>query len=336
MARGTPGKKTASSKKSRVAEPPVAPEVKPAAIRIRPSGLRRLFRPRNLVLAAGLASLWLFYPLLKRQVPRLDDRPEYRIGPEQVTLNPPPRWIPGDLVQQVFERAGFSEAESLLDDTLSERVAAAFYTHPWIEDVVMVKKSFPARLQVQVVYREPVAMVKGVDGFYPIDRHAVLLPPGNFSVDDTRRYPVIEGVSTVPVGRLGEAWGDPVVAGAAELANVLIRETEDGARDSWWKKLELQAILVPRRLALSGGQDQLEYQLRTLGGSEILWGRAPTTRHPGELAVAQKLQRLTEYQRDWGGFNDQHDPYLIDIRPWHGIQRSLLARQPMGEGVRVH
>ena len=67
-------------------------------------------------------------------------------------------------------------------------------------------------------------------------------------------------------------------------------------------------------------------ELRTKGGSEILWGRGPSSRHPGELAVAQKLQRLSEYQRDYGGFDDAHGPYQIDIRPWQGIDRGILAR----------
>ena len=71
----------------------------------------------------------------------------------------------------------------------------------------------------------------------------------------------------------------------------------------------------------------VKFELRTKGGSEILWGRGPSSRHPGELAVAQKLQRLSEYQRDYGGFDDAHGPYQIDIRPWQGIDRGILARE---------
>ena len=296
------------------------------------SFVRWFFRPKPLVITALIASAWVLLPLALRHLPRLEDRPEYQVGVEQISLNPPPRWIPPDLVTQVLDRAGFNGTESLLDDTLSERIAAAFYTHPWIENVRSVRKSFPARLNVEVVYREPVAMVKGVDGYYPIDRHGILLPPADFSIADIERYPVIERVSSVPVGNLGEPWGDPAVEGAAELAAVLNKQ--DTEQESWWKRLDVQSILVPRRVALSEAGDQLEYQLLTHGGSQILWGRAPGTNHPGELTVAQKLQRLSDYQRDFGGFDDAHGPYEIDIRPWNGIGRGLLAKEnPSGTSM---
>lgn len=283
------------------------------------------FRPRQLMITAAVAMTMIMIPVLARRMPKLNDRPEYRIGSEQVSISTPPAWIPGDLAQQVFVRAGLEENQSLLDATLSERVAAAFHTHPWVQEVRSVRKTFPARMHVEVIYREPAAMVKGVDGYYPIDRHGILLPAQDFSDADIERYPVIERVASVPMGKLGESWGDPAVSGAAELAATL-NAKRDG-KDSWWSELELTAILMPRRVALIEDADELEYELRTKGGSEILWGRGPNSRHPGELAVAQKLQRLSEYQRDYGGFDDAHGPYQIDIRPWQGIDRGMLARE---------
>lgn len=312
---GTGRKKAAKAAATLVPVPPVAK--------------RRLtswfFRPRQLMITAALALLAIMLPVVARRMPRLNDRPEYRIGAEQVSISTPPSWIPPDLAQQVFARAGLDENQSLLDATLSERVAAAFHTHPWVQEVRSVRKTYPARIHVDVVYREPVAMVKGVDGYYPIDRHGILLPARDFSDGDVERYPVIERVASVPMGKLGESWGDPAVSGAAELAAVLMAKRED--KNSWWQELELTAILMPRRVALIEDADELEYELRTKGGSEILWGRAPNSRHPGELAVAQKLQRLSEYQRDYGGFEDAHGPWRIDIRPWQGIDRGILARE---------
>ncbi len=320
MAKGSPNRKPRQSRKS---ESIIAPPVAAAAPKRR--SVNWFFRPRQLTVTASLALLWVLMPVISRHLPQLKERPEYQVGPEQITLNTPPEWIPDDLVAQVFERAGLHSDESLLDETLSERVAAAFYTHPWVENVRSVRKSFPAHLYVDVIYREPVAMVKGVDGFYPVDRNSILLPPRDFTEADIQRYPVIERVSSVPAGRLGQPWGDPTVSGAAQLAAVLNRSEND--KKSWWEKLELEAILVPRRVAFTEEQDQLEYQLLTKGGSEIQWGRSPVTQHPGELTVAQKLQRLDEYRRDYGSFDDSHGPWNIDIRPWHGIGRGLLVKE---------
>ena len=308
---GTPRKKVVKAP-----EAPPKPVVKSRS---------RVFRPRQLIKAACVALGLLLIPVAGRFLPSLNNRPEYRVGPDQVTISPPPRWIPPDLTRQVFERAGLSTAESLQDPSLSERVAAAFHTHPWIQKVVSVRKSFPARVHVEVVYREPVAMVRGIDGHYPVDRYGILLPARDFADADVDRYPVIERVASVPMGKLGESWGDPGVNGAAELAAVLNKE-HDGK--TWWKELDLASILVPRRVALLDSADELQYELRTTGGSEIAWGRRPDSSHPGELTVAQKIQRLVDFQSDYGGFDDQHGPYQIDIRPWQGIQRGVLAREP--------
>ena len=283
------------------------------------------FQPRQLATAAVLAIGLVMIPVARRSLPDLNGRSEYQVGAAQVAITPPPRWIPPDLTQQVFERAGLDEKESLQDPSLSERLAAAFHTHPWIEKVVSVRKSYPARIVVEVVYREPVAMVRGVDGHYPVDRHGVLLPARDFSDSDVERFPVIEGVASVPMGNLGESWGDPSVTGAAELAAVLTRQDAEGK--SRWQEFELASILVPRRVALTKDADELQYELRTAGGSQILWGRGPNSKHPGELTVAQKIQRLCDFHDVYSGFDDQHGPYQIDIRPWQGIQRGVLARE---------
>ncbi|MCA9059776.1 MAG: hypothetical protein KDA96_25620 [Planctomycetaceae bacterium] len=287
------------------------------------------FRPSHLIISAVFGLCLVCYPVFRHYLPSLTERPEYQLGPEQVTITSPPRWIPPDLIQQAFQRAGFRSQESLLDETLSERVALAFYTHPWIEDVRSVRKSYPPRLHVEVVYRVPVAMVSGVDGYYPVDRHGVLLPPGDFSVADIARYPHIDRVSSVPLGNVGEPWGDPAVIGAAELAAVLQQSAgeKDGQPQPVWRALGIESVLAPRSVAMDEDAEHLEYRLRTTGGTQIVWGRTPSTQHPGELSVEQKLARLTDYLAGYGAFDDAHGPYEIDIRPWHGIGRGLLAAE---------
>lgn len=320
MAKGSTGrKKTAKAAEPVVVAPPVRKK------------RSWFFQPKGLMLAAAVGVGLLSLPVLVRRLPSLQERPEYLISTAQVTTSPPPQWIPSNLTEQVFQRAGLSDQESLHDSSLSERIAAAFHTHPWIERVVSVRKSYPARVHVEVVYREPVAMVRGIDGHYPVDRKGVLLPARDFSEEDVNRFPVIERVASLPMGKLGESWGDPAVSGAAELAAVLNEEREEGP--SWWQELQLASILVPQRVALSDDADELQYELRTVGGSEILWGRGPSARHPGELSVAQKVERLDRFRHDYGGFDDDHGPYVIDIRPWQGIERGILARQPRENSV---
>ena len=216
---------------------------------------------------------------------------------------------------------------SLQDPTLSERIAAAFVTHPWILQVHRVTKSFPARVHVEVTYRTPAAIVHGVGGgFYAIDESGCVLPGNDFPRSDINRYPIIENISSVPQGRQGQAWGDPAVAGAAQLAALLNIADESG--QTHWDNWGLSAIEAPSVVGLSNEELDLEYSIRTKGGSTIIWGRSPTTEHPGELSVAKKLQRLNDYHSDFridGGFDDASVPYILDVRPWRGISRRMAS-----------
>ena len=87
--------------------------------------------------------------------------------------------------------------------------------------------------------------------------------------------------------------------------------------------------------------DDLQFELLTRNGSRILWGRAPGTNHPGELTVEQKIGRLKKYQSDFGGFDQPHGPYEIDIRHWREISRRPFVphrrevrSQPLDEAMR--
>jgi hypothetical protein len=181
--------------------------------------------------------------LTKQLIPDLSIRPEYQLSAAQITITTPPRWIPADIRQQICEQAAQAQPLSLLDDSLSERIAAAFHTHPWVLRVIRVQKMWPARVHVELEWRRPVAMVNGIDGFYPVDINGVLLPGRDFAPADLKRFPVIENISSVPLGRVGEAWGDPVVNEAAVLAATLLEAESD--QDSWWQRFSLAAIVAP-------------------------------------------------------------------------------------------
>jgi hypothetical protein len=221
-------------------------------------------------------------------------------------------------VAQVVENANLPEKLSLLDKNLVVEIAEAFQLHPWVEEVVSVNKSFPAKVSVVLSYRCPVAMVEVRQGQYPIDCHGVLLPPQDFSVADTRSYPIVTGVVSTPQGPAGTEWGDKVVEGAAELAKEL---------SPHWKKFGLAAIVAPRSVEDHGKIDEGVYVLLAKGGSRIVWGHAPGTSHPGELSTKQKIGRLDDYVTKFGGFDHPQGPYQIDIRHWRDISRMPLSAE---------
>lgn len=293
------------------------PQAQPVAARIRAF----LFRPRVLLFVAAVASATVLLPMAKSLLPDLNKRPEFRLSTSEIQITVPPRWVPHDLVDQVATRAGLPDELSALDGDLTQQIAEAFQVHPWIAEVIRVRKSFPAKIDVELRYRRPVAMVQAKQGMYPIDGEGILLPPADFSVADTQRYLVIQNVSSTPQGPAGTNWGDVGVVGAGRLADIL-DEVNDSR--SCWKKLGLAAICVPSRTKANVTIDELVYELVTDGGSRIVWGRAPGTDHPGELSAEQKLGRLEKYLAEFHTFEEPHGPYEIDIRHWQEISRRPL------------
>jgi len=279
---------------------------------------RQLYRPVTLGTAAIVVLAGIFLPRLAKLLPDLSQRDEYLVAASEIAITQPPHWVPHNLAAQVVENAGLPARLSLLDNNLVGDIAEAFQLNPWVEEVVSVSKSFPAKVSVVLSYRQPVAMVEVRQGQYPVDRHGVVLPTQDFSVADTRSYPVISGIVSTPQGPAGTQWGDNVVAEAAELAAEL---------GPYWKKLGLVSIVAPRSAEGHDKIDEGVYALLAKGGSRIIWGHAPGTDHPGELSTKQKIGRLEEYVAKFGGFDRPQGPYQIDIRHWRDISRTPLSAQ---------
>lgn len=286
----------------------------------------RIFRPQTLFATASLVMFVVFAPRLIRKLPDLKQQEQYRLQVAAVQITPPPPWVPHDLVKQIGEQQDWLESPpSILDEELVAQTAQAFAAHPWVLNVVSVRKEAPHGLRVELQYRRPVALVEVAAGqFYPIDAASVLLPPADFSRADLERYPRITGCQSLPQGPAGRAWGDIAITGAAQLAAQLQRLPDDQQR-TWWEQFDLTAIECPRRTTAEIEADDIGYTLVTRDGSRILWGRAPGTQHPGELTAEQKLGRLTQYLADYGRFGHAAAPLEIDIRHWQEITQRLLS-----------
>jgi hypothetical protein len=290
-------------------------------------GLRQLYRPVTLATAAVVLLVAIILPQYLGRLPDLADRPEYLLDAADIEITQPPHWVPRHLLSQVIENADLPATLRLLDDSLVQEIAGAFQLSPWVEEVVSVTKSYPPKIVVVLKYREPVAMVEVKKGQQPIDRHGVLLPAQDFSVSESRTYPVISGVASTPQGPAGADWGDQVVHDAAVLAAEL---------SPAWKKLGLAAIVCPTSTENRSKFDESVFVLRSRGGSRIIWGHVPGTDHPGELSTKQKLGRLEDYVKRFGSFDSPQGPYEIDIRHWRDISRTpLSAHRGVTEIIRL-
>jgi hypothetical protein len=275
------------------------------------------------LLVALLCGAW--YLVWLRVGQRVLSSDQYLVGPEQVEITPLPEWIHTDLRSEVFRNASLDGPLSVMDDQLTQRVANAFSLSPWVAQVVRVTKHYPARVRVQLVYRRPVCMV-AVRGdqlsadaqgtLLPVDAEGVLLPygPDDFSAVEKSRYPRLLGVDTPPVGTVGECWGDVRVIGGAEIAAALAEA---------WDELNLQQI-VPSAPLATGAAEEPTYTLVTRRGTRILWGRAPGTKTPGELPVADKLARLRKYAEEHGSLEGAGGPQELDV---YGLRLSAPPKR---------
>jgi hypothetical protein len=249
--------------------------------------------------------------------PRVLALPEYFVGPRQIEITPPPPWLRHtDLAAEVYRDLTLHGPASIMDDGLIERVTASLLRQPWVAKVRNVKKEYPAKIKVDLIYRQPVCMVKLGDQLLPVDAEAVLLPPEDFpSPVEKAKYPRLEGVDRGPMGGVGKRWGDSRVAGGAEIAAALL---------PIWEKLKLQSILpnLSPQTAVGAGPgpaaarraNEYYFYIIAGGGMRILWGRSPATDISGEPAPQQKVKKLDQFFAEHGSLNYPQAPRELDLR----------------------
>jgi hypothetical protein len=283
-----------------------------------------LYRPAGRLAAAALILL-IVAPLAtwgvwRRFGPRLIESADYVLSAEQIELSPPlatAGWIRRDLRAEALRDASLDRPLVITDDDLAARIHQAFSLHPCVARVDRVTKHYPARVVVELTYRRPVAMVVlAADDWWPVDAAGYLLPREDFSPIEAQKYPRIVGVTTAPTRPAGERWGDERVVGGARIAEVLAED---------WGRLGLRDIApAPQGDDASGAEGYL-YELTTVRGRRILWGRAEGER-PGEATAADKVQRLLSYVREHGSLDAPPDGLDLDLR------RGKLDRVPRTAG----
>ena len=230
--------------------------------------------------------------------------PEYWLTPANVEITPLPEWIRSDVRAEIFRDGNLNPPLSIMDDSLTRRVYDAFSLHPWVSKVRQVRKFYPARLEVDLVYRKPVVMVVVPDGLRPVAIEGVHLPTGDFCPLDANRYPRLTGIASTPVGPVGTPWGDPRVAGGAQIA---------AAFGPDWQELKLDHIAATN-LVEPGHPNDCLYEILTPNGTRILWGRAPGSDLPGEVPAGDKVLRLKRYLAENGSLEGRTGPQELDVR----------------------
>ena len=174
-----------------------------------PTNILRTQRGRRLAMAlGGLAAIVLAAIQLWQQLrPHIAIQPEYLVASADMVITPPPEWIHSDVKAAAIRDAALPPKLSILDERLSERISQAFLLNPWIARVEKVQTFYPARIQVNLIYRRPVAMVEVFGGLLPVDSDAVLLPTEDFSPAKAQTLSAHRGRSIESAGTVGHCVG---------------------------------------------------------------------------------------------------------------------------------
>jgi hypothetical protein len=177
-----------------------------------------------------------------------------------------------------------------------------------------VSKSRPAKVEVDLEYRRPAALVElttpDARGVLPVDDEGVLLPRGDF-VDEqgqllpaALKYPVIVGGDAVPEGSPGAAWGNKTIYDAARVAASL--------REAWEKcgLFKIAPLAVEAADSSPGG----EFVLLARNGSRVIWGPAPGDKPQDQELLQAKIEKLLEYVERNRPFDLAARPVEIDLR----------------------
>ena len=214
---------------------------------------------------------------------------EHHFSYAAVQVTEAPDWVPETIVNDVISNfnVGRPSQEKLIDHELLQELSAAFRAHPWVESVDGVYAVFPAKIFIDLTYRKPVGMVvlPSMKGVYAVDGQGVHLPSEYFKNSDVEidHYIKILGIESMPMGNIGEKWGNPAVEQAAALAEHLSNDKAFLRIDS----IRAESIGTNRR-----NMRQVFY-LETSRDLKIRWGEMPLAEN--DTRKKRLIERASQY-----------------------------------------
>jgi len=287
--------------------------------------------PRCLAWAGVLALVAVAVSLgASRLWAAVSGRPEFTLDASALSFhNCPPcgrrAQMASELRKQLSAAIG---GRSVFDEDLCRRVEERLRAGPcfWIREVKSVRRLLPDRLELEMVFREPAALVQFGPDCYMIDAdgywlpdHLYLLPEGW----DTDRIPVIVNRKLRTSPPLARGWSGPALAVGARLHMFLLRS-------GLFDELPMKTLDVTH-VGEAGYEPDIVLTARN--GVAIKWGCSdsyaqleglslPSGRNPD----SRKLEMLRTKMGDYPGLEGLN---YIDLR-WVGKISVSEGRQAAG------
>ena len=287
-----------------------------------------LFVVATMIMIGGAIFLW------ERHQAKIVNLEEFRLTEDKIQLTPPPIWSSDNLKQMVIsgisktgpEASNLSNSQptgnsaSILDTQLVKRTASVMQNVGYVERVKSVHKS-KSGLEIDVVYREPIALVelsqhtfpyewpkkyRGKDILLPVDRLGVVMPESLGTGLALPRILVVYPVASPDqLEKLitWDDWPDERIKDAAAIS-ALFENSGDA--------IGLARVMTLRKPDQQGAS-QISYELWPDSGAQIIWGNAPGKEMQGEADAKAKLVALENFVLQYGALNQQDDK-RVDVR----------------------
>lgn len=224
----------------------------------------------------------------------LDD-PRFKMDGETLGMAGAVRECP-ESVEEIRQIGLAFNGRSILDPTLIGDLERAYQGSLWVKKVTRMRRSFPNRIDLELLLRIPAAQVKNSQRYWLIDQDGVLLPVEG-SPTPFAKLPEIVGVTATMVGNRplpGEMWKDEGVEGAL------------GIMRAFWASPLSEALPVQRVVVNAGvfrteegAQREIRrrFEVVSEGGAVVRWGTFNPLVTGDELTSAEKMWHLEELLR---------------------------------------
>lgn len=275
----------------------------------------------TIVIISGAVSMW------DRYQHKFVVAGDYQLTKEKIKLNQPePEWTNTNIRQVLLDHL---QQPTVLDSNVVVNTADLIRSIGWVEKVQRVEKSKNG-LDIDVVYREPVAMVKINDRqLLPVDRNGVIMDGQLFDKDHVSKFLRISIYRPVPSESpllTWHQWPDSRVRGAAAISSVLSEH---------WQSQQLYRVVT---FQLPGDRAKPEpFELWTQGhvqpgdvsqtpyAAKIRWGSSPGAELIDEADAQTKIRAINQFIEKFGPLAKSIPPgKVLDVRTGRPILTSKM------------
>lgn len=226
------------------------------------------------------------------------ERREFLVQPAQVSLDKDgkdemvKKWVRVDEMKRDFLRTDttrvLSNWHSIFKSDLTGMTRDSYLSSPWVRDVILVRKVFPNRLDIELQIREPFALIQHQGKFYVVDVDGMILDPNVYILTGENIVgllpPVVVPDSVKWPGASGKFWSDPAVLEGLSMLKL--------CREQFTGRVPLKQIETsPEKVAT--GLVPVRATLVLAAGPRVDWGRTPTSpASTAEVPAYQKTANL--------------------------------------------